>query len=42
MPEKNPDLWVQVWLALSNSLWQGAIMAFTVSLLRVMYDDKET
>jgi lambda family phage holin len=41
MPEKNPDLWAQVWLVLSNPLWQGAIMAATVSLLRVLYDAKE-
>jgi lambda family phage holin len=42
MPEKNPDFWAQVWLALSNPLWQGAIMAAVVSLLRVLYDAKET
>lgn len=42
MPEKNPDTWAQVWLALSNPLWQGAIMAAAVSLLRVLYDAKET
>lgn len=41
MPEKNPDFWAQVWLVLSNPLWQGAIMAATVSLLRVMYEAKE-
>jgi len=42
MPDKNPDTWAQIWLALSNPLWQGAIMAVTVSLLRVLYDAKET
>ena len=42
MPDKNPDFWAQVWLVLSTPLWQGAIMAITVSLLRVMYDAKET
>ena len=41
MPEKNPDFWAQVWLVLSNPLWQGAIMAATVSLLRVLYEAKE-
>ncbi|WP_253278747.1 phage holin family protein, partial [Pseudomonas syringae group genomosp. 3] len=34
MPEKSPDFWAQVWMALSNPLWQGAIMAIIVSLLR--------
>ncbi|RML72903.1 hypothetical protein ALQ90_200227 [Pseudomonas savastanoi pv. savastanoi] len=42
MPEKNPDLWAHVWMALSNPLWQGAIMAIIVSLLRILYDAKET
>lgn len=41
MPEKNPDFWAQVWLVLSTPLWQGAIMAATVSLLRVLYEGKE-
>ncbi|RYE69947.1 MAG: phage holin, lambda family [Oxalobacteraceae bacterium] len=41
MPEKNPDFWGQVWLILSTPLWQGAIMAATVSLLRVLYEAKE-
>ncbi len=41
MPEKNPDFWAKVWLVLSNPLWQGAIMAATVSLLRVLYEAKE-
>lgn len=42
MPDKNPDTWAQIWIALSNPLWQGAIMAVTVSLLRILYDAKET
>ncbi|WP_296254716.1 MULTISPECIES: phage holin, lambda family [unclassified Pseudomonas] len=41
MPEKSPEFWAQVWLLLSNPLWQGAIMAATISLLRVLYDGKE-
>lgn len=41
MPEKTPDFWAQVWLVLSNPLWQGAIMAFTITLLRVLYEAKE-
>ncbi|MGN8278145.1 phage holin, lambda family [Pseudomonas sp. SMN5] len=41
MPDK-PDTWAKIWLALSNPLWQGAIMAVVVSLLRVLYDAKET
>jgi lambda family phage holin len=41
MPEKSPDFWAQVWLVLSTPLWQGAIMAATVSLLRVLYEGKE-
>jgi len=46
MPEKDPDLWAQVWLHLrlylSNPLWQGAIMATVISGLRVLYEAKET
>ncbi|WP_460100096.1 phage holin, lambda family [Pseudomonas sp. H3_C08] len=41
MPDK-PHTWAKIWLALSNPLWQGVIMSITVSLLRVMYDAKET
>jgi lambda family phage holin len=41
MPDK-PDTWAKLMDALSNPLWQGVIMAVTVSLLRVMYDAKET
>lgn len=41
MPDK-PDSWVKLWLALSNPLMAGVIMAITVCLLRVIYDGKET
>lgn len=42
MPEKTPEFWASLWLALSNPLWQGAIMAFAISLLRIIWDAKET
>ena len=41
MPEKNPDFWAALYLFISTPLWQGAIMATTVSLLRVLYEAKE-
>jgi len=41
MPDR-PDSWAKFWLALSNPLWQGAIMAILISFLRVLYDAKET
>ena len=42
MPEKTPDFWAQVWLVISTKpIWQGAIMAFTITLLRVLYEAKE-
>jgi lambda family phage holin len=41
MPEKNPDFWAQVWLIITTPLWQGAIMAATISMLRVLYEGKE-
>lgn len=41
MPDK-PDTWAKVWLALSEPLWQGVIMAVVISFLRVLYDAKET
>lgn len=37
MPEK-PHTWASLWVALSNPLWQGAIMAILISCLRVLYD----
>lgn len=42
MPDKTPEFWAAVWLALSNPLWQGAIMAFVISLLRIIWEAKET
>jgi len=42
MPEKNPDNWAQFWMAVTDPLWLGAIMATSISLLRVLYDAKET
>lgn len=41
MPDK-PSTWVRIWLFLSDPLWQGVIMSVTVTLLRIMYDAKET
>ncbi|RMS94300.1 Holin [Pseudomonas savastanoi] len=41
MPDK-PDTWARVVAAISNPLWQGMIMAIVVSLLRILYDAKET
>ncbi|QHF02433.1 phage holin, lambda family [Pseudomonas asturiensis] len=41
MPEK-PDTWAALWVALSNPSVQGLIMAVIVSLLRILYDAKET
>ena len=41
MPDK-PETWTKIWLALSDPLWQGAIMAILISGLRVLYDAKET
>lgn len=37
MPDK-PDTWARIWLALSDPLWQGVIMATVISFLRVLYD----
>ncbi|WP_205505013.1 phage holin family protein [Pseudomonas viridiflava] len=42
MPEKNPGFWAQVWVVLSTPDWQGAIMTATISLLRILYEAKET
>lgn len=41
MPDK-PDTWAKIIQDVSNPLWAGVIMAITVSLLRVLYDGKET
>ncbi|MBS7440276.1 phage holin, lambda family [Pseudomonas syringae] len=41
MPDK-PDTWARIVAAISNPLWQGMIMAIVVSLLRILYDAKET
>lgn len=41
MPDK-PDSWAKIWLALSNPLWQGLIMAVVISFLRVLYEARET
>ncbi|SOQ06531.1 phage holin, lambda family [Pseudomonas syringae group genomosp. 3] len=41
MPDK-PDTWAKLWIALSNPSMQGLIMAIIVSLLRILYDAKET
>jgi lambda family phage holin len=41
MPDKNPDFWGQVYTIITTPLWQGAIMAATISLLRVLYEAKE-
>ncbi|PTQ70365.1 phage holin, lambda family [Pseudomonas sp. GV071] len=42
MPEKDPTLWLSLWLALTtSSTWKGAIMATFISVLRILYDGKE-
>ncbi|WP_295475184.1 phage holin, lambda family [uncultured Pseudomonas sp.] len=41
MPEK-PDSWARIYLALSDPLWQGVIMAAVIAFLRVLYDARET
>lgn len=41
-PDKDPSTWAGIWLALTDPSWQGAIMAVSLSLLRVLYDAKET
>lgn len=41
-PDKDPSIWADIWFALSTPAWQGAIMAVTISVLRVLYDAKET
>jgi lambda family phage holin len=42
MPDKNPSFWAGIWLALNCPTWQGAIMATIISILRVLYEGKET
>ncbi|WP_243246873.1 phage holin family protein [Pseudomonas maioricensis] len=41
MPDK-PDSWAALWVALSNPLWQGALMAILICCLRILYEAKET
>lgn len=41
-PEHEPSFWTDLWVALSTSSWQGAVMAITISVLRVLYDARET
>lgn len=41
-PDKDPSTWAGIWLALTEPSWQGAIMAVIISVLRVLYDAKET
>jgi lambda family phage holin len=45
MLDKDPGVLLQAWdwliLKLSDPLWQGAVMAATISLLRVLYEGKE-
>lgn len=31
---KTPDFWAHVWLIITTPVWQGAIMAATISLHR--------
>ena len=40
MPDKDPTNWLALLQLIPESL-QGAIMAFIVSMLRLMYDNKE-
>lgn len=40
MPDKDPNNWLMLFELLPESL-QGAIMAFIVTMLRLMYDNKE-
>jgi lambda family phage holin len=41
-PDKDPSVWADIWLVLRTPIWQGAIMAVIISVLRVLYDAKET
>jgi len=40
MPDKDPTNWLALLQLIPESM-QGAIMAFIVSMLRLMYDNKE-
>ena len=43
MPEKDPNTWASLWLAVSTSVEaKGAAMASVIAVLRVLYDGKET
>lgn len=44
MIEKDPAIWAVIWSAISSlsATTKGAIMAFLIAYLRVMYDGKET
>ena len=44
MIEKDPALWAVIWSAIisMSAATKGAIMAFFIAYLRVMYDGKET
>lgn len=44
MIEKDPALWAVIWSAISSlsAATKGAIMAFFIAYLRIMYDGKET
>lgn len=41
MPGKDPDFLAHVWHVVTAPIWQGAIMAATISMLRVLYEGKE-
>lgn len=41
-PDNDPSAWAEIWRALSSPTWQGAIMAVSISVLRVLYDARET
>ena len=44
MLDKDPSLWAVIWSAIGglSATTKGAIMAFLIAYLRVMYDGKET
>jgi lambda family phage holin len=42
MPDKDPNTWAAIWLAVSTSIEaKGAAMASAIAVLRVLYDGKE-